>query len=94
MADDRRGGALLRSLVALGAEGVETSSHEQLKRVPPPFPQDHPRSVLLIGMGLAITLREIPEDQLRSPELVEWLTAKLVKAKPFVQWLEEVVSGQ
>jgi uncharacterized protein (TIGR02453 family) len=92
--DDERTGAKLQKVVnALEKEGYHVSSHESLKRVPPPYPQDHPRGDLLRLKGLAVSVVNLPEELMPSGELVDWLSERLHKSAPIAQWLAENVKA-
>jgi uncharacterized protein (TIGR02453 family) len=47
VADDGSGRLLVETLGELRRQGIETSSHDVLTRVPTGFPKDHPRAELL-----------------------------------------------
>jgi uncharacterized protein (DUF2461 family) len=93
IADDRKGGELHKLISSLEADGYHVSSHESLKRVPPPYPQDHPRAELLKLKGLAVSTLNLPEDLMPSPEFAGWLSERLHKAAPVATWLEQHVKA-
>src|SRR3954466_8249517 len=47
VADDVTGAELTRLVAVLEKAGIEVSSHEVRKRIPPGFPKEHPREELL-----------------------------------------------
>ncbi|HLG73458.1 MAG TPA: DUF2461 domain-containing protein [Chloroflexota bacterium] len=93
VADDRKGAELQKMVSALEADGFHVSSHESLKRVPAPYPQDHPRAELLKLKGLAVSKVNLPEDLMPSPDFAGWLSEQLHKAAPVAKWLERHVKA-
>ncbi len=87
--DERKGGELHKLVTKLQKDGFHMSSHESLKRVPAPYPQDHPRAELLKLKGLAVSIADLPEELMPSPALAEWISEKLHKAAPVAAWLEK-----
>lgn len=86
--DDPRAGAQLNTIVTkLQHGGWNLSSMEALKRVPAPYPQDHPRAELLKRKGLAASIQP-PAGVSASPELVDWAEARLREAAPMLNWLQ------
>jgi len=90
-ADDRWGGRLQKLLDGLLKEGYVTHAHEELKRVPAPYPQDHPRAELLKHKGLSVSVPEIPEELMPGPELLDWMSERMHKAAPVANWLEDAL---
>jgi uncharacterized protein (DUF2461 family) len=88
VADDKAGAPLQRTIDDLLAQGFALAQHDTFKRVPPPYPQDHPRSELLKRKDLSMSVPDIPEDLLPNPELVDWLDQRMHKLAPIGQWLE------
>jgi uncharacterized protein (TIGR02453 family) len=86
--DERKGGELKKTVDRLTAGGFHVSSHESLKRVPPPYPQDHPRGDLLKLKGLAVSVQDLPEDLMPTPRFAEWLSDRVRQAAPVAHWLE------
>jgi uncharacterized protein (TIGR02453 family) len=91
VAHERKGTELQKLVDGLKAAGFHVSSHESLKRVPPPYPQDHPRGELLKLKGLAVSVDDLPEELMPSPELLDWLSDRLHQAAPVAHWLEQNV---
>ena len=89
VADDRKGGELGKLLEAAKRAGFVAHSHESLKRVPPPYPQDHPRAELLKLKGLAVTLEDPPEELMSSSKLLDWLSEQLHRAAPVALWMDK-----
>jgi uncharacterized protein (TIGR02453 family) len=90
--DDARAGAQLKSIVdGLETRGWRKAAMEQLKRVPPPFRQDHPRAELLKLKGLAMSIQPT-EGISATPEYADWAEANLRAAAPMVHWLDRQLS--
>jgi uncharacterized protein (TIGR02453 family) len=86
--DDPKHGAEVQAMIdRLVADGFDLDSMETLKRVPPPYPQDHPRGELLKRKGLAVSARP-PDDLSASPRLLDWAEERFRAAAPLVRWLE------
>ena len=68
------------------AAGFRLGSHGDLKRVPPPYPQDHPRGSLLKLKGLAVSA-DASEDQAGSRAFLDWSEDRLRTAAPLLEWL-------
>jgi uncharacterized protein (TIGR02453 family) len=86
--DDAKAGTELQKIVTkLQQGGWSLGSMEELKRVPPPYPQDHPRAELLKRKGLAASIQP-GEGISATPELVDWAEAKLREAAGMVNWLD------
>jgi uncharacterized protein (TIGR02453 family) len=75
----------------LQADGFQVTSMEALKRVPPPYPQDHPRADLLKRKGLA-AYSVPPEGLTASPDLLDWAEERLRRAAPLAHWLETALA--
>jgi uncharacterized protein (TIGR02453 family) len=88
LVDDVKAGAQLQKVVSkLQRDGWSLGSMEALKRVPPPYAQDHPRAELLKRKGLATSIQP-PEGISATPELVDWAEARLRDAAPMIHWLD------
>jgi uncharacterized protein (TIGR02453 family) len=90
--DHPKHGAEVQSIVdGLLAEGWILESMESLKRVPPPYPQDHPRAELLKRKGLAVAIT--PKDELvNSPRLLDWAVDRLRSVAPLARWIDRHVT--
>lgn len=86
--DARRGPELQRIINKLLADSWSAGSMEMLKRVPAPYPQDHPRADLLKRKGLAVSIQPGEGISARR-ELLDWAEAKLRDAAPMVRWLDK-----
>lgn len=72
----------------LHLRGFEPSSHERLKRVPPPFAQDHPLGDLLKLKGVAVARTDVPEELMTSRAVLEWTVDQFRSLAGLVAWLE------
>jgi uncharacterized protein (TIGR02453 family) len=82
LAKPRVGTGLLAIVQKLQETGWQLGSMEMLKRVPSPYPQDHPCAELLKRKGLAVSIQ--PDARLST----EWAVARLREAAPMMHWLE------
>jgi uncharacterized protein (TIGR02453 family) len=90
--DDKRVGARIQSEVSkLAGLGFEISAMEKLKRVPPPYAQDHPRAELLKHKGLALGVHPA-EGQSSTRAYLDWAEAKLTAAAPLLLLLDKTLS--
>ena len=71
------------------AEFGSVTSHEQLKRVPPGFPPDHPMADLLRHKDVAFG-RHLSDDEVMSPDLPDTLTAGYEAAMPVLRFLADL----
>jgi uncharacterized protein (TIGR02453 family) len=86
--DDPKLGRQLKSFVdKLVVDGWQLASMETLKRVPPPYAQDHPCAELLKRKGLALSAQP-SEGISATPAFADWAEAKLRAAAPVVHWLD------
>lgn len=85
---DGKAGLQLKSHVdKLLAQGWQVGSMEALKRVPPPYPQDHPCAELLKRKGLGLSIQ--PTDNISAtPAYADWAEARLRDAAPVIKWLD------
>lgn len=90
--DDPRRGLELTSLVSgLLDDGWSIEAMEKLKRVPPPYRQDHPCAELLKLKGLALSIP--PQEGISAtPAFADWVEANLRAAAPVAQWLDKYVT--
>ena len=85
-------GANLAKLVhKLRAAGYQVGGHDDYKRVPKPYAEDHPRAELLKMKGLTGGFPDMPRGMLHKPELVGWLVAHGKAMAPLVSWLHKHV---
>jgi uncharacterized protein (TIGR02453 family) len=90
--DERKSRELLKALDAAKGHGFVVHAHESLKRVPPPYPQDHPRADLLKLKGLALTLEDLPEELMASPGILEWLADRVRQTAPLALWMDRYLT--
>jgi uncharacterized protein (TIGR02453 family) len=89
VADDRRGGELVRLLAALDRRGWERRG-DTLRTAPRGYPADHPRIGLLRHKSLTMTRSYGFEEVIHSPALLDRVRADWRAARPFVEWLADV----
>lgn len=87
VADDRSGPALVGLLSELAERGFAAMEDPAYKRVPRPFPQDHPRGDLLRQAALGVGFDLFPDD-LSSPNLVQRCGDAALAMRPLLSWLE------
>ncbi|MEZ4362832.1 MAG: DUF2461 domain-containing protein [Kofleriaceae bacterium] len=83
----KEGAALTRLLEELRAAGYVVGGHDDYKRVPKGFAEDHPHAALLKLRGLTGSLATIPRGLLHKPELVDWVAEHAIALAPLVTWL-------
>lgn len=88
VADDHEGGELAKILAGLGARQHDAD----LKRVPAPYPADHPRGALLKHKGLNVW-RDLDGTPVGSPDLVDAVVAEFEAMDAINVWLTEVLEG-
>src|SRR5690242_11994997 len=87
LAKPRVGTGLLSIVTSLQNAGWQLGSMEALKRVPSPYPQDHPCAELLKRKGLAMSIQPA-EGLSASRAFVDWAVDRLREAAPMMRWLE------
>lgn len=88
VADEVEGGELAALLARLGAHQHD----RELKRVPAPYPADHPRGELLRHKGLNVW-RDIDPALVASPALADAVMAHFEALDAVNLWLTEVLEG-
>ena len=88
VADDHEGGELAGILARLGARQHDAD----LKRVPAPYPADHPRAELLKRKGLNVWLDVDPAGA-ASPDFPDEVMAHFERLDAVNVWLTEVLEG-
>lgn len=73
------------------AKGFTFDTHNALKRVPNGYPKDHAYAHFLKQRDYLL-VKEVGDDILYSPNLVEWVLEEFKKTKDFCQWLNTVES--
>ena len=91
VAADKSGKAFGKAVEKAKKAGFEVMVHEALKRVPPPFPADHPRGELLKLKGFALKFPAVKASQLSSGKLVDWMVKETKAIAPLLEWVEDVV---
>ena len=71
------------------ADGFTLDTHSALKRVPNGYPKDHPHTEFL-KLRDYLMLREVGEQDLYRPDLVDWVLDEFKKTKDFCRWLNRV----
>jgi uncharacterized protein (TIGR02453 family) len=90
--DPKQGAALQTAVTRLVKQGWMLESMELLKRVPPPYAQDHPRAELLKHKGLALAIQ--PSAKLSaSAALLDWAETQLRATVPVMRWLDKNLGG-
>lgn len=80
------GAPLAAAVAGLEAAGCQASG-ELLKRVPAPWPQDHPRGALLRARGLLVGIDQPLPACLGSAELAAWCLEGWARLAPVHHWL-------
>lgn len=88
VADDHEGGELVKILASLGARQHDAD----LKRVPAPYPADHPRAEFLKRKGLN-AWRDLDGAPVDSPDLADAVMADFEALDAVNVWLTEVLEG-
>lgn len=91
VAADKTGKDLAGIVGKLRRAGYAVGGHEDYKKVPKPYPADHPRGEFLKMRGLTGGFPAIPRGMLHSPKLVDWLVDHGKKTAPLVLWLHRHV---
>jgi uncharacterized protein (TIGR02453 family) len=91
LVDHPKLGAQFQNLVdQLLAQGCTVAAMDKLKRVPPPYPQDHPRADLLKHKGFAVLAQ--PKDNVSGSRLLlDWAEGQLRAAAPLMHLLDKTI---
>ncbi|HUJ59483.1 MAG TPA: DUF2461 domain-containing protein [Kofleriaceae bacterium] len=87
VAADATGKPLAALVGKLRKAGYRVGGHDDYKKVPRPYPAEHPRAEFLRMRGLTGGFPEIPKGLLHRPELVGWLVRHGRATAPLVTWL-------
>lgn len=87
LAKPRVGTQLMNIVNRLLEDGWQLGSMEALKRVPQPYPQDHPCAELLKRKGVAVSIQPA-EGVSATPTYADWAEARLRQAAPMIRWLD------
>lgn len=90
VAAERTGKRLEQVIAKIRAQQGFTVGGEQLKRVPPGYPKDHPRGDLLRYKGLHAHGPTIRPSDLQSSELIEICLRQAKLLAPLHRWLVEI----
>jgi uncharacterized protein (TIGR02453 family) len=89
--DPKRGPALVRAVKKATGSGVLLGG-EHWKRVPAPYPADHPRADLLRHGGLVVGTRTPVPDALFTAEFPDWCLERFRPLRPLQKWVAQVVA--
>jgi len=89
--NSKRGAEVQRMVDQLVAQGCTIEAMEKLKRVPSPYPQDHPRAELLKHKGFAV-MAQPTENVSGSRLLLDWAEAQLRAAAPLMHLLDKALT--
>jgi len=87
----QRGAEIKRLVDRLIAQGYTIEAMEKLKRVPPPYPQDHPRAELLKHKGFAV-MAQPTQNVSSSRLLLDWAEGQLRAAAPLMLMIDKALT--
>ncbi len=87
VATEKTAKPLVAIVEKLREAGYTVGGHEDYKRVPNPYGQDHPRAEYLKMKGLTASFPEMPRGMLHKKELAGWLVKHANTVAPLVTWL-------
>jgi len=90
VAADKTGKEIAGIVAKLRKKGYQVGGHEDYKRVPKPFKDDHPRAEFLRMKGLTAQFPTIPKGMLHRADLADWLVEHGKAVAPMVSWLRRV----
>ena len=90
VAGDKTGKEIAGIVARLRKQGYEVGGHDDYKRVPRPYPADHPRAELLRMKGLTAAFPAMPRGMLHRAELVDWIVKHSKAVAPMVKWLRKL----
>lgn len=93
VADEERGEPFAKAVKALVRKGFKYEGQGQLKRVPSPWPADHPRGELLRLKGFALVFPTPPRRTVERAAYADWIRERLHQAAPVLRLCEELVAG-
>jgi uncharacterized protein (TIGR02453 family) len=94
IADDDTGAPFARLVTAAVKKGFELYSFEQLKRVPSPYPKDHPRADLLKRKGLSFGFPSFKRSDAASPLFASWIAKRAKTLAPALLRLDALTAGR
>ncbi len=91
---DGKAGAELATVVnKLRKQGYQVSGHDDYKRVPKPWAEDHPRAEFLRMKGLTAAFPALPKGMIHEAGFAEWLVEHGTAAAPLIKWLAKNVAS-
>ena len=90
VAGDKTGKEIAGIVARLRKQGYEVGGHDDYKRVPRPYPADHPRAEFLRMKGLTAAFPAMPRGMLHRAELVDWIVKHSKAVAPMVKWLRKL----
>ncbi len=85
------GEPLAEAIAKADTFGLDTS--HAMKRVPNGYPKDHPQAELFKQRDWLL-VRDLPDQRLSDPHLVDWVLSEFEKTKDFCQWLNRTVRSE
>jgi uncharacterized protein (TIGR02453 family) len=90
VAADKTGKQIVGIVGKLRKQGYEVGGHDDYKKVPRPYPADHPRAEFLRMKGLTAAFPQMPKGMLHRAELVDWIVKHAKAVAPMVKWLRTI----
>jgi uncharacterized protein (TIGR02453 family) len=90
VAADRTGKEIAGIVARLRRRGYDVGGHDDYKKVPKPYPADHPRAEFLKMKGLTAAFPPMPKGMLHRAELASWIVDHATRVAPMVKWLRKV----
>jgi uncharacterized protein (TIGR02453 family) len=90
VAADKTGKEIAGIVARLRRQGYEVGGHDDYKKVPKPYPADHPRAEFLRMKGLTAAFPQMPKGMLHRAELASWIVDHAKRVAPMVKWLSKV----
>lgn len=90
VAADKTGKEIAGIVAKLRRQGYEVGGHDDYKKVPKPYPADHPRAEFLRMKGLTAAFPQMPKGMLHRAELASWIVDHAKRVAPMVKWLSKV----
>ena len=87
VATDQSGKQIAGIVGKLRKAGYPVGGHEDYKKVPKPYAEDHPRAELLKMRGLTGGFPEMPRGLLHDGKLADWIVEHAKATAPLVTWL-------
>ena len=87
VAADKTGKEIAGIVGKLRRAGYTVGGHEDYKKVPKPYPADHPRAEFLKMRGLTAGFPDMPRGLLHDKKLVDWLVKHMKATAAMVTWL-------